>query len=145
MNQVNLIGRLTQDPELRTAKNGNPFVAFTIAINEWGQQNNTNFINCFAWNKTAENMDRFLKKGSLVAVEGSLRSRTTTDDATQRRMTQLSVSVFRVEFLEKSGGNRPNQQQSSPQIQSQPINNNQSAKDNNNNVTFEEDDTIIWD
>lgn len=80
INRVVLIGRLTRDPELRRTAQGDAVTSFTLAVNRSftnadGQQQ-ADFINCVVWKKTAENVERYCSKGSLVGVEGRLQSRT---------------------------------------------------------------------
>ncbi len=106
MNRVTLVGRITRDPELRTSPSNISFVAFTIAVNRIG--NNTNgdreadFINCVAFNKQAENLARFIKKGSLIGVEGKLQTRRyQAGDGTNRTATEVICDM--VHFLESRG------------------------------------------
>ena len=79
MNRVIVVGRITRDPELRTSPNNVSFVAFTIAVNRLSASANgereADFINCVAFNKKAENLCRFIKKGGQVGVEGKLQTR----------------------------------------------------------------------
>ena len=74
MNRVVLVGRITRDPELRTSPSGVAFVAFSIAVNRTNVNANgereADFINCVAFNKQAENLARFIKKGGQIGVEG---------------------------------------------------------------------------
>ena len=72
MNQVNLIGRITKDLELRTTSTGKSVCEFTIAINRTGSDG-ADFINCTVWNNQAENLCKYQGKGSQIAVSGSLR------------------------------------------------------------------------
>lgn len=70
MNVVSLIGRMTADPELKQTANGKSVIRFTLAVKRsYGDK--TDFIRCEAWNKTAETMAKFLKKGDPVALTGS--------------------------------------------------------------------------
>lgn len=102
MNQVSLIGRLTKDIELRNTANGQgKFVSFTLAVSEYsGQKENTNFIPCFAFNITAENMARFLSKGSLVSVVGRVNVRASQTDG--KYETIVTITADRVNFLESA-------------------------------------------
>ncbi len=78
INRVVLVGRLTRDLELRRSTNGNAVVSFTVACdNRFAKQeeNKTDFISCVAWNKTAEFMAQYAKKGSLVGLEGRIQTR----------------------------------------------------------------------
>lgn len=100
MNQVSLIGRLTQDPTLRDTNSGqNRFVGFTLAVNDFrGNNEFTNFVPCIAWDNVAENMSKFLKKGSLVAVTGRISVRSKNDNG--KYETIVNINADRVEFLE---------------------------------------------
>lgn len=65
-----ICGRLTKDIELSKTQNGNSVVKFTVAVD--GYNDNTNFINCVAWNKLADILNQYCKKGDLVTVEGRI-------------------------------------------------------------------------
>ncbi len=78
INRVVLVGRLTKDPELRRTQSGTSVVSYTIAVNRRSAQPgqpDADFINCVAWNKTAELMAQYLHKGSLIGVEGRIQTR----------------------------------------------------------------------
>lgn len=70
LNRVTLIGRITKDLEL-TNVNGKQKTYFTLAVNSFSNKE-TEFIPCTAWDKNAENMSKYLKKGSLIYTEGRL-------------------------------------------------------------------------
>ena len=71
MNIVMLIGRLTGDPELKQNEKYTQ-CKFTLAVNRIKE--GTDFINCIAWNKQAEAINKYLKKGSQVAIEGRIQT-----------------------------------------------------------------------
>lgn len=78
MNKVILMGRLTKDVEIRQTPNGVSLARFTIAVNrrfakDGGQQ--ADFINCIAWRQTGEFIARYFQKGSMIAVVGSIQTR----------------------------------------------------------------------
>lgn len=79
LNKVILIGRTTRDVDFRRTSNGTPVATFTLALdNRYVLKDGkptTDFINCVAWNKTAETMDKYVKKGALIAVEGRIQTR----------------------------------------------------------------------
>jgi len=81
LNKVFLLGRLTADPQLRSTTNGRSVVNFSLATNRiWlnrngERQQDTQFHNVVVWGKQAEVAHQFLKKGSLVLVEGHLQNR----------------------------------------------------------------------
>jgi len=79
MNKVILMGRLTADPEFRQTQNGVPSCKFRVAINrnfknQQTGQYDADFISCTAWRQTAEFVNKYFHKGSMICVEGSLRS-----------------------------------------------------------------------
>ena len=93
MNQVALVGNLTDDPELRYTQSGAALAGFTVAVShrsknngEW-QDTNDGFFRCTAWRSVAENASRSLKKGMRVFVAGKLVQRTWQDDAGNKRHT----------------------------------------------------------
>ncbi|MBD8521433.1 single-stranded DNA-binding protein [Lysinibacillus sp. FSL R7-0073] len=78
INRVVLVGRLTKDPELRYTPNGIASCRFTVAVNRTFKGQNgeqeADFINCQAWRKQAENLANFIKKGSLIGLEGRIQT-----------------------------------------------------------------------
>ncbi len=103
LNRIQLIGRLTRDPELRYTGNGHPMAQFTVAVdrdfrNAAGERD-TDFINCVAWRKLAEQVGQYCTRGRLVAVEGRLQVRSyESQDGARRRVTE--VIGDRVWFLD---------------------------------------------
>ena len=79
MNKVILTGRITKDPEVRYTQTGVSVVSFTLAVNRQYRDANGNnqadFINCTAWRTTADFITRYIKKGYMLLVEGSIQSR----------------------------------------------------------------------
>ena len=100
MNSVNLIGRLTKDPELRYTANNFPMCSFTLAIDRQGkEEKRTNFIPVKVLGKTAENCGKYLTKGRLASVEGEIQTDSyEAKDGTKRYTWE--VLAHRVEFLE---------------------------------------------
>ena len=77
INKAILMGRLTRDPELRHTGSGTPVCSFSIAIdNGYGDNRTTDFINCVAWNKTAEFVEKYFTKGRMIIVVGRIQTRT---------------------------------------------------------------------
>jgi len=108
MNKAFLIGRLTRDPELRYSSNNAPIVNFTIAIdrqytNNEGQRD-TDFINIVAFQKQAENISKYVSKGSLVAVDGRIQTRN-YEDKDGKRVYVTEVVADRVQFLDTKNSN----------------------------------------
>jgi single-strand DNA-binding protein len=103
MNRVVLVGRLTKDPELRHTNNDIPVVQFTLAVNRAysnkGGEKQTDFINCVVWRQQAENLARYMRKGSLIGVEGQIQTRS-YDDPNGVRKFITEVICDSVHFLE---------------------------------------------
>lgn len=72
LNKVMLQGRLTKKPELKQTKTGKQVCTFSVASDKRGKDAGTNFIDCVAWEKTAELLDKYFDKGSSILVEGRL-------------------------------------------------------------------------
>ena len=102
MNKVVLIGRLTRDPELRYTSSNIPSARFTLAVNRPFQNQNgereTDFINIVVWRRQAENVGKYIKKGSLVAVEGKIQTGSYEKDG--QRVFTTDVVADNVQFLD---------------------------------------------
>ena len=106
LNKVLLIGRLTQDPEMRYTPSGAAVLNMRLAVNrryqdqggEW--RDDTCFVNAVAWQKTAERLAQILKKGSAVLVEGRLQSRSWETQDGQKRTT-IEVNAMSVQNLDR--------------------------------------------
>jgi single-strand DNA-binding protein len=102
MNKVILVGRLTQDPEVRYTQSGKAVASFTIAINRFsGQgQREADFIPIVAWEKLAETCGNNLTKGQRVLIEGRLQIRSyEANDGQKRRVAEVIAQTM--EFLER--------------------------------------------
>jgi single-strand DNA-binding protein len=149
MNQVVLIGRLTRDPELRFIPNSGTAVArFSIAVNREFKregQPDADFFNIVVWGKSAENCANYLKKGRLVAVNGSLRNNN-YEDKNGVKHYNVEINANRVQFLEWGDNNgRPQQQNNGynqgynnqqPSYNQQPQSQSQQQQQPNNNNDF---------
>lgn len=92
INKVFLMGRLTRDPELRHTGTGTPVTTFTIAIdNGYGDNRQTDFINCVAWNKTAEFVTKYFTKGKMIVIaDGRISTRSwETQDGKRAYATEV--------------------------------------------------------
>ena len=87
INRVILVGRLTKTPELKSTPNGKSVVNFTLAVQR--DKDNTDFINCIAWSKTAEILAQYTLKGSLVAIEGRLQTRSYDSNGSTKYVTEV--------------------------------------------------------
>ena len=68
MNQCNFIGRLTKDIDIKYTQNGKAYTRFNLAVNKFGKKDEADFFNCIAWDKLAEIMAQYLKKGRKIQV-----------------------------------------------------------------------------
>lgn len=101
INKVILVGRITKDPALRKTQNGTSVVSFTLACNRRvpSQGQDADFINCVAWNKTADFMAQYVRKGALLGIEGRIQTRN-YDDKDGKRVYVTEVVADSVQFLE---------------------------------------------
>lgn len=110
MNKALLVGRLTKDPELQCTPTGRNVCQFSIAVNrpytnEEGERK-ADFINCVVWDKQAENLCNYQKKGNQIAVEGRIQTRN-YDGNDGKKVYVTEILVNNVSYLE-SKGNRDN-------------------------------------
>ena len=105
MNKVILIGRLTKDPELRyAAGSGTAVCRFTLAVARQFKKDETDFINCIAFNKVGEALAQYLTKGRQLAVTGNIRTGSyDAQDGSKRYTTDVVVESF--EFISNSNSN----------------------------------------
>ena len=97
LNVAIIMGRLTRDPELRRTNSGKPVASFTVAVDRdyapEGQEKETDFIDCVAWNGTAEFVEKYFKKGNMIVVNGRLQLRNWTDkEGNKRRSAEILAS-----------------------------------------------------
>ena len=85
LNHIDVMGRFTKDPELRTTQNGNSVTTFTLAVDRDFQKDQADFFECVAWRQTAEFVSKYFKKGQLAVVSGKMQSREFTDKNNNKR------------------------------------------------------------
>lgn len=106
LNRVILIGRLTQDPVLSYTQSGKAVAKFTLAVDrgikDQTGKSQADFIDIVVWDKQAENVSNYVKKGHMVAVEGRLQVRSYETQEGQKRRA-WEVVAGRVVFLERRG------------------------------------------
>lgn len=130
MNKVFLIGRLSRDPELRHTSNNTPVCQINMAISRpvsQGKDSETDFINVTVWNKQAENLVKYVKKGNQIAIEGRIQTRSYGNEE-GKKVYVTEVLANHVEFI-GSNSNKTNDNQT--QVQ-----------DNKTSYTVEEIDNI---
>ena len=101
LNTVILMGRLTADPELRTTNTNLSVLSFSVAVDRsyqsQGQERQTDFINCVAWRQNADFISKYFRKGQMIAIEGSIQTRSYEDKSGAKR-TAFEVIVNRASF-----------------------------------------------
>src|SRR5690625_4163446 len=153
LNRVVLVGRLTKDPDLRYTPNGVTVANFTIAVNRpfTNQQGNreADFINCVVWRRPAENLANYMKKGSMIGVDGRVQTRT-FEGQDGKTVFVTEIVADSVQFLESKGssqgrgqdpsGFQQNQNQNQFQNQNQNQNTDNPFKDNGEPIDISDDD-----
>ncbi len=101
LNCAVIMGRLTADPELRTTGNGTSVTSFSVAVDRnyqrQGQERQTDFINVVAWRQTAEFVSRYFRKGQMIAVQGSIQTRS-YEDRNGNKRTAVEIVADNVSF-----------------------------------------------
>lgn len=108
MNKVILMGRLTKDPEVRYSQSENSTVIarFSIAINRRGADAGTDFINCVAFGKTAETIEKYFNKGNRICISGRIQTGSYTNKDGAKVYT-TDVIVEELDFVEAKGDTAP--------------------------------------
>lgn len=106
LNKVILIGRTTREVELRRTSSGTAVATFTLAVDNRfvlkDGKPSTDFISCVAWANTAETMEKYVRKGALIAVEGRIQTRN-YDNKDGNRVYITEVVVENMRMLESRG------------------------------------------
>lgn len=106
MNRIDLIGRLTRDPEFKIAANHETAICnFTLAVNRAFKRDETDFINVVAFGKTAKTISQYFTKGGLIAITGALRIENYEKDGVNKTMSKVVVDSFY--FLGDNGKSEP--------------------------------------
>lgn len=108
MNKALLIGRLTRDPELRSTSTGRNVCQFSIAVNRnftnANGEREADFINCVVWDKQAENLVKYQKRGNQIAVDGRIQTRN-YEDKDGKRVYVTEILANSISFLDSKGTN----------------------------------------
>ena len=106
MNKVELVGRLTKDPEVKVTSNQTQFCNFTVAVDrrfkDQNGQRQADFINCVAWRQTAVFIQKYFHKGNRIGLVGSIQTRSYDDQNGQKKFI-TEVVIDEAEFVESSG------------------------------------------
>lgn len=93
MNNICLVGRLTTDLEIKQSNN-KKYGKFTLAVNRLLKKNETDFINCTAFGKTAETLQKYCKKGHRIGVQGRIHTSTFEKNGEKRSSYTIIVDNF---------------------------------------------------
>ncbi len=104
INQVILMGRLTRDPETRSTSTGKTVTSFSIAVDRATQDDQADFFDVTAWEKTGELVAQYLSKGRRVLVQGRLRQDSWDDKDTGKKRSKVEVVAQDVTFLDGPSG-----------------------------------------
>lgn len=98
LNSVNITGRVTKDPEMRSVGDNIAVCQFTVAVDKKGKGKGTNFIDCVAWKGLAETIQKYVKKGTAVGISGHLDQSSWEKDG--KKFSKLQVVADDFAFLE---------------------------------------------
>ncbi|WP_430534993.1 single-stranded DNA-binding protein [Listeria rocourtiae] len=105
INQVTLVGRLTENPEMRFTSEEKGVVNITVALNRFGRSGRSDseadFIPCVVWGKQAENTVEYCRKGTLVGIKGELQTRNYVNRE-DKKVYVTEVLVDKIRFLSKN-------------------------------------------
>lgn len=119
MNRTILLGRLTKNPELRYTSSNIPCCSFTLAVNreytnQEGQRE-ADFINIITWKNQAENCSKYLTKGSFIAIDGRIQTRSyDTDKGEKRYVTE--VVAEKIKFLDTKRDGKATETENDTQV-----------------------------
>ena len=110
INSVILVGRLTKNPELRYTPSGTACCQFNLAVSNGkdkdGEERPASFPNIVVWDKQAENLAKYQKKGSQIAIDGKLQTRTYEDNS-GKKVYVTEVIARQIQFLDSKKEERP--------------------------------------
>ena len=104
INQVILMGRLTRDPETRTTPSGKTVTTFSLSVDRVGADDQADFFDITAWEKTGELVAQYLSKGRRCLVQGRLRQDSWDDKETGKKRSKVEVTANDITFLDGPNG-----------------------------------------
>ena len=105
MNIAILMGRMTRDPELKYTSGGKAYTTFALAVQK--TKDEAEFIDCVAWEKTAENIAEYFGRGNRILINGKIITSTYESNGEKRK--SVKVQAFSFEFIDsKNSGNSQN-------------------------------------
>lgn len=111
INSCVVIGRFTKDVEIRKTQSGKSVVQFTLAVNRRGKDAGADFINCVAWEKTADVIAQYCHKGDRIGIIGRIATRSYDDKYSNKKIFVTEIMVEQVEFLSEGKKEAPKQEQ----------------------------------
>ncbi|MFR4520177.1 MAG: single-stranded DNA-binding protein [Fusobacterium sp.] len=138
MNIIILTGRLTRDPELKTGQSGKAYARFPLAVERPMQKDETDFINCVAFGKTAELIGEYLRKGRKAGVTGRLQMGKYEVNGEKR--TSYDVIVDSIEFLESKNTVNSTEETTQQNRSTQSSNTSKPVGKKSEEVPYEDDD-----
>jgi len=145
MNKVILVGRLGKDPELGYTQSGTPNCKFSLATTEFSKDKDgtpgqkTMWHNIVIWGKTAENVAKYIRKGSQVLVEGKINNRSYVDKSGEKKYIS-EVTCYSVEFLDSKIKKQDGNNNQYPKDKGNPYDRNSNNNGNSNNNNADDDD-----
>lgn len=124
LNHIEIMGRLTRDPELRRTGGGIAVTSFTVAVDRdyktEGGEKKTDFFNCVAWRQTGEFISKYFKKGSMIVAAGRMEMREWTDRESVKRIS-WELNVENAYFGEGKKDAAPSGVYVSPPVAAPPV------------------------
>lgn len=121
LNRIILMGRLTHTPEIKLTPNGVSVLSFSLAVErsyrKQGEDKQTDFIDCVAWRQTAEFINKYFRKGALIAIEGNLQTRS-YEDKNGNKHKAVEVVVDNVSFTGERSQDVP---EAKPELSKDPL------------------------
>ncbi len=114
INQVILMGRLTRDPETRTTPSGKTLTSFSLAVDRVGSDDQADFFDVTAWEKTGELVAQYVTKGRRILVQGRLRQDSWDDKETGKKRSKVEVVANDVTFLDGPAGDNAGASNAAP-------------------------------
>ena len=121
MNRTVLVGRIVKDPDIKKTSSGKSVASFVLAVNQRFNRDKTDFINCVAWEKTADYLANYVKKGNLIAVEGRISTRN-YDGSDGKKVYITEVVCESVQGLERNDQPKPSNEPKPWQTYKEPVN-----------------------
>lgn len=102
INKVILLGRITKDPELRKTQSNKSYLNFTLACNRKYKNENgeypTDFINCVAWNQSADYLSNYAHQGDMIGLEGTIQTRNYENNGNRVYVTEVLAENVSIEI-----------------------------------------------